>query len=69
MRGRIVLAEVGFRFHDAGDEGLATLASDQEFAEQLPGDAAGIAIKEFRGQRDVGMGARGHSVPGASLVS
>ena len=69
MRGRIVLAEVGFRFHDPGDEGLATLASDEEFAQQISGDAAGIAIKEFRWQRHVGMGARCHSVPAPSLVS
>jgi hypothetical protein len=48
---------------------LATSASDEEFAEQISGDAAGIAIKEFRWQRHIGMGARSHSVPAASLVS
>jgi hypothetical protein len=47
MRGGVIQAEVGFRFHNASREESHTLAANQEFAEQIASDLAGISIEEF----------------------
>lgn len=46
MRGEIVRAEIGFRFHDFADAFHALRMVDEDFAEQFPGDENCVPVVE-----------------------
>ena len=50
MRGRVIHAEIGFRFDDAASEQGALPAAQQEFAEQGAGDNVRCVEEEGAGQ-------------------
>ena len=50
MGGRIIFSEIGFDFDDAGGE-AEWVPTEQEFAEKIAGDVAGIAGEEGTWER------------------
>ena len=50
VRGGIADAGIGFDLDDASGEKFAALAADQDFAEQVVGDEAGVAVVEGAGE-------------------
>ena len=51
MRGGIVHAHIGFDFHDASRQQLASMFADQDFAQEFARDAARVAVVKPARQR------------------
>ena len=46
VAGEVVRADVGFGFDDAGAEGVAAVAADEDGADEVAGDGGGVGLKE-----------------------
>ena len=52
VSGGIILAEIGFHFHDAGGQQVSLLAPHQHLAQQVAAHGPRIAGVEITGKRD-----------------